>query len=93
MNKAELIEEFGKRTGAASKAAAKRHVQAFIDIIVGEVVGGGEVRIGGLGVFEQVYRKGRKARNPSTGEPIETQGRKAPRFRASNDFKNQVAQQ
>jgi nucleoid DNA-binding protein len=41
-------------------------------------------------VFEQVYRKGRKARNPSTGESIEVAGRKAPRFRAAKEFKTAV---
>ncbi len=92
MNKKELAAAFGKLTKAESKAAAERGVQAFVDIIVSEVAAGRDVRIGGLGVFEQVYRKGRKARNPSTGEPIETQGKKAPRFRAAKDFKDKVAQ-
>ncbi|MEU7891765.1 HU family DNA-binding protein [Nonomuraea sp. NPDC049152] len=90
MNKAELAEAWGTRTGAPSMAAAKRGVQAFIDIIVGTVASGDEVRIGGLGVFERGYSKARAARNPNTGEEIDVPGKWVMRFRASKGAKDAV---
>ncbi|MEU7911390.1 HU family DNA-binding protein [Microbispora bryophytorum] len=87
MNKAGLIEEWGKRTDAPSKTAAKRGVEAFIDIIVGTVAAGGEVRIGGLGVFERDYREAREARNPNTNEVVEVPGKWVMRFRPSTAAK------
>lgn len=90
MNKAELIEEWGNRTSAPSKAAAKRSVEAFIDIIVATVATGEEVRIGGLGVFERVYRKSREARDPNTNQAIAVPGKWVMRFRPSTAARNAV---
>ncbi|WP_433355487.1 HU family DNA-binding protein [Microtetraspora malaysiensis] len=90
MNKKELIEEFRQRTDAPSKAAAKRGVEAFIDIIVGTVASGDEVRIGGLGIFERVYKQGREARDPNTGEKVNVPGKWAFRFRPAKEAKEAV---
>ncbi|MFI9841596.1 HU family DNA-binding protein [Nonomuraea sp. NPDC051941] len=81
MNKADGIEEFRQRTDAPSRAAAARSVEAFIDIIVGTVAAGREVRIGGLGVFERAYHRARVRRNPNTNEAIEVPGKWVMRFR------------
>lgn len=90
MNKAELIEQWGRRTEAPSKAAAKRSVEAFIDIIRGTVASGEEVRIGGLGVFNRVYRKARVARDPNTGEEIRVPGRWVMRFGPGKGAKDAI---
>ncbi|WP_327583328.1 HU family DNA-binding protein [Nonomuraea sp. NBC_00507] len=90
MNKAELIEQWGTRTGAPTKAAAERAVQAFIDIIVSSVATGEEVRIGGLGVFDRVYRKARIARDPNTNEEISVPGKWVMRFRPGKGAKDAV---
>ncbi|WP_433214295.1 HU family DNA-binding protein [Microtetraspora malaysiensis] len=90
MNKKELVEAFRQRTDAPSRAAAERSVEALIDIIVGTVAAAGEVRIGGLGVFERVYREGRAARNPNTGDKINVPGHFVFRFRAAKDAKDAI---
>ncbi|MFG1965722.1 HU family DNA-binding protein [Nonomuraea sp. NPDC049028] len=90
MNKADVIEEFRHRTDAPSRAAAARSVQAFIDIIVGTVAAGQEIRVGGLGVFDRDYRKAREARNPNTNEVVEVPGKWVMRFRPSTKVKTAV---
>ncbi|WP_214317109.1 HU family DNA-binding protein [Nonomuraea sediminis] len=90
MNKADLAEEWGKRADAPSKAAAKRGVEAFIEVIRGTVATGEEIRIGGLGVFERVYRKGRVARDPNTGDEINVPGKWVMRFRPAKEAKDAV---
>jgi len=86
VNKKDLAEAWGERTKAESKAAARRGLEEFIDLVRETVAGGDEVRIGGLGVIERVYRKGRTARNPNTNEPIEVPGHWAVRFRPAKEF-------
>ncbi|MEV1170139.1 HU family DNA-binding protein [Nonomuraea sp. NPDC049784] len=90
MNKADVVEEFRQRTDAPSRAAAARSVEAFIDIIRATVATGQEVRIGGLGVFERVYRKAREARDPNTNEPIDVPGKWTIRFRPAKEAKDAV---
>lgn len=90
MNKKEFIDEWARRTNAKSSAAARRGVEAFIDIIVGTVAAGQEVRVGGLGVFDRDYRKAREARNPNTNEVVEVPGKWVMRFRPSTAVKTAV---
>ncbi|TMR92830.1 HU family DNA-binding protein [Nonomuraea basaltis] len=91
MNKADLIEEWGRRTDAPSKAAAKRGIEAFIDIIVSTVAKGDEVRIGRFGIFDRVYRKARVARDPNTNEEIGVPGKWVMRFRPAKGAKDAVS--
>ncbi|MBB6557225.1 HU family DNA-binding protein [Nonomuraea rubra] len=90
MNKADVIEEFRQRTDAPSRAAAARSVEAFIDIIVGAVAAGGEVRIGRLGVFDRNYHKATARRNPNTNEVIDVPGKWVMRFRPAKAVKAAV---
>ncbi|MEV0994344.1 HU family DNA-binding protein [Nonomuraea sp. NPDC050202] len=90
MNKRDLVQEFFTRTGVPSEAAAERAVQAFIDIIVSSVATGEEVRIGGLGVFDRVYRKARVAQDPNTGEAVDVPGKWVMRFRPGKRAKDAV---
>ncbi|NRQ31218.1 HU family DNA-binding protein [Nonomuraea sp. NN258] len=71
-----------------AKAAAKRGVEALIT--VSAVVGGGEVRIGGLGVFDRSYHKATARRNPNTNEVVEVLGKWVMRFRAATKVKAAV---
>jgi DNA-binding protein HU-beta len=90
MNKVDLIQEYANRTDAPSRAAAKRQVQAVIDIIVGTVTTGEEVRIGGLGVFDRAYHQATVRRNPNTNEAINVPGKWVMRFRPAKGVKDAV---
>ncbi|MFI6497116.1 HU family DNA-binding protein [Nonomuraea typhae] len=90
MNKADVIEEFHQRTDAPSRAAAARSVEALIDIIVGAVAAGEDVRLGGLGVFERTYQQARVRRNPNTNEAIDVPGKWVMRLRPGKNVKAAV---
>ena len=83
MSRAIFIENVAKK-GKLSKAEAKRTV----DLVLGEIEAGlkkskkaGRYTIGNFGTFSIVKRKGRKGRNPQTGEAIRIRASKALRFR------------
>tara|TARA_B100000073_G_scaffold210136_1_gene174414 strand:- start:2611 stop:2886 length:276 start_codon:yes stop_codon:yes gene_type:complete len=58
-----------------------------IDIIEEELKKGNEVRYSGLGTFFTKERAGSKGRNPQTGEEIQLEARRVPRFQASERLK------
>lgn len=69
MTKTELIESIAALVDT-SQAAAGRHLQAFIDVLTGELAAGREVAIAGLGTFKASERAERAGRNPRTGEAL-----------------------
>ena len=88
MSRAIFIENVAKK-GKLSKAEAKRTV----DLVLGEIEAGlkkskkaGRYTIGNFGTFSIVKRKGRKGRNPQTGEAIRIRASKALRFRPAAHF-------
>ncbi len=85
MSRAAFIENVAKK-GKMSKAEAKRTV----DLVLGEMEAGlkrskkeGRYAIGNFGTFTVVKRKGRKGRNPQTGEAIRIRASKVLKFRPS----------
>lgn len=88
MNKADLIEVLTERLG--DKAAAALAVEAFADVVMREVAGGGSVVISGFGTFEPVHRAARTGRNPRTGEAVPIAATTSPRFRPGSYFKDAV---
>lgn len=89
MNKADLIEALAPRLGG--RAAATAALEAFVDVVLREVAGGGSVGITGFGTFEQVDRAPRTGRNPRTGEAVPIAGTSSPRFRPGSYFKDVVS--
>ena len=84
MSRAIFIENVAKK-GKLSKAEAKRTV----DLVLGEIEAGlkkskkaGRYTIGNFGTFSIVKRKGRKGRNPQTGEAIRIPGLQGPQVPA-----------
>lgn len=57
---------------------------------MGTVAAGGEVRIGGLGVFDRSYHKATARRNPNTSEVVEVPGKWVMRFRPAIKVKAAV---
>ncbi len=89
MNKTELIDVIAKKTGLTKKQA-KMAVDAFIDVVKGELMQGGKVRLIGFGTFEVRKRAARKGMNPRTKKPITIPARKVPAFKPSNELKKLI---
>ncbi len=90
MTKAELIEAMAEKANT-SKAAAKRFLDAFTDTVTDSLKSGEKVTLVGFGTFSVSERKGRKGRNPRTGQTINIPGGKAPKFKAGKGLKDTVS--
>ena len=86
---AELIAAVAKDAGV-SQADAGRVLEAIVKNIHSSLIGGGDVRISNLGVFDTAARAAREGRNPATGATIKIAASKAVRFRVSKPRKDAV---
>ncbi|GAB4266698.1 MAG: HU family DNA-binding protein [Deferrisomatales bacterium] len=90
MTKAELIEVMAEKANT-SKAAAKRFLDCFTETVTESLQEGDKVTLVGFGTFSVSERKGRKGRNPRTGEEIDIPGGKSPKFKAGKGMKDKLA--
>jgi nucleoid DNA-binding protein len=79
MNKKQLAGKVANKMNL-TKAEAEKIIDATLDFITEELIGGGKVRLVGFGNFLVRARKGRIGRNPQTGEKITIDQSKAPAF-------------
>jgi len=89
MNKADLVEKVHEVLGD-TKASAERAVDTLVEAIVEDLKAGNEVSIAGLGIFSTKMRPARQGRNPRTGESIQIQAMRVPKFRAAKALKDAV---
>lgn len=89
MNKKELVKAISEKLEITQKAAGEQ-LDAILDVITEELVQGGEVKISGFGTFSVAERAAREGRNPATGETIQIEASKAPKFKAAKALKDVV---
>lgn len=89
MNKSELINAIGTKTGFSKKDAEKA-LNATVEAITEAMSTDDKVQIVGFGSFEVRSRPERMARNPRTGEEIKIDACKAPVFKAGKALKDSV---
>jgi DNA-binding protein HU-beta len=89
MNKGDLVAAVADEANL-TKAQAGAAVDAVLDAITATLKKGDEVRLVGFGTFGISARKAGTARNPRTGEMIETKASKAPKFKAGAALKAAV---
>lgn len=90
MNKSDLIDFIAELEDVASKASAKRILDAVLDKLVAEIATGEAVALSGLGTFHVVAREAREGRNPQTGAAIQIPAKNVPKFRAGTKLKEAV---
>ncbi|MEW6314317.1 MAG: HU family DNA-binding protein [Pseudomonadota bacterium] len=96
MNKSELIAAISnKSTGRYDAGITKVVVEAVLDtmsdVVHGELQGGGEITLHGIGKLSVKDRPARVGRNPSTGEDIKIPAKRVPKFSAAKALKDAVA--
>lgn len=95
MNKTELIDathnEMCQESGY-DKTTAIRAVNGMLGTIHNALVRGEKVVITGFGSFEPVERKGRKGRNPRTGEAVEIAASVGVKFKPGKVLKEALNQ-
>lgn len=89
MNKTELIEHIAAQADI-SKAAASRSLDALIGAVTTTLKKGRPVTLVGFGTFDVTTRAARTGRNPRTGETIQIEGAKVPKFRPGKALKDAV---
>ena len=89
MNKTELIEHISTKADL-SKADASRALDAFIGAVQDTMKKKGTVNLVGFGTFSVSERAARTGRNPRTGESINIEGARVPKFRPGKALKDAV---
>ncbi len=88
MNKGDLIK------AVTEVVSTKKEAQSAVDCIISTVTealkGGDTVTLVGFGTFKTVDRSARKGRNPQTGEEIDIEARKVPKFVPGKALKDAV---
>ncbi len=86
MTKADLARVVYERHGGISNKEASRLVDMILDFIKRGLSRGERVQITGFGTFAVRLKKGRRGRNPQTGEEMTILPRKSVVFRPSKSF-------
>ena len=86
INKTELARAVAEDTGLTN-GQAKEAIEATLERIESALLTGDEVALSGFGKFAVSERSARRGRNPQTGETIQIQATKVPRFQASAPLK------
>ena len=89
MNKTELVAAIANETGLTKKDS-EAAVKAFIDVVSEELKKGRKVQLVGFGTFEISQRAAREGRNPQTGDAMEIQASRTPKFKAGKALKDLV---
>jgi len=89
MNKGELINEVSKKL-EAKKDTVGATIDAIFEAISNALEKKDSVTLVGFGTFKVIERKARKGRNPQTGEEMNIEARKVPKFVAGKNLKEKI---
>ena len=90
MNKTDLIKNVSAQIDGATQKDVAVIVDTVFETIINTVASGEKVSLAGFGNFEVTERAARECKNPRTGEPVHVEASKAPKFKASKNFKDVV---
>ena len=91
MTKADLARIIYERHGGISNKEAARLVDVILYFIKQSLLRGERIQITGFCTFIVREKKGRKGRNPQTGEEMTISARKSVVFRPSKAFQSSVS--
>ncbi len=90
MTRSELIERVAQQYPQLTYRDAVKVVETVFGEITEALARGSRVELRGFGIFEAVSRKKRLARNPRTGESVEVEAKRLPRFKAGKGLRDRV---
>lgn len=93
MTKESFAEKIYSFHGGLSKEEAHKIIQTIFEALKKNLIKGEKIRIMGFGRLEIVSRKGRKGRNPLTGNSFYVPDRKSIKFRPSKKLIDQLNRQ
>ena len=89
INRSDLMEVMATKHDL-SPVDAETLVKVILDKMSSSLSQGNRIEIRGFGSFELRYRAPRKARNPKTGETVQTEGRHAVHFKPGKEMRERV---
>ena len=89
MTKSEFVDQVADRAGLSKKDAGDA-VEAFLETIEDTLKRGSDISFSGFGKFSVSERSAREGRNPATGEKIQIQASRVPKFTAGAALKKAV---
>jgi len=89
ITKKELIDKIAGSSDNR-RVQVKKIVQQFLDAIVDELGKGNRLEFRDFGVFETKLRKGRKAQNPKTLEPVLVPPKRTVKFKVGRLMKQRL---
>lgn len=89
-NKQNLIDAVQQTGNVATRAAAERVVDTVFETVKHAVNRKEKVSLAGLGIFTLKQVKGRKGRNPRTGESVQIASHNKVKFTPAKAFKELV---
>ena len=89
LTRADLCEAVHEEVGLSRQDCAGL-VERTLEMVVGALENGEQVKLSGFGVFQVRSKRARMGRNPKTGEPAAIEPRRVISFRASQVMKASV---
>jgi DNA-binding protein HU-beta len=89
VTKSELVDQVADRSGL-TKSDSARAVDALLETVEDALRRGSEVTLSGFGKFHVGQRGARQGVNPRTGERIQIEASRVPRFTAGSGLKAAV---
>jgi len=90
MTKAELVDKIAEKKPGLTRKQVEVVVNTVLDGIKEALSREDKVEIRGFGSFCLHYRPARIARNPKTGEAVETPGKYTPHFKPGRELRKRV---
>ena len=90
LNKTQLIGKVAAEAGM-KKVDAEKAVKSALNVISGELTGGGSVTLIGFGTFSVMERAARTGKNPQTGATIKIAAKKVAKFKPGKALSETVA--
>jgi integration host factor subunit alpha len=91
LTKEEIVETVAKENGFL-KNRSTEIVETLIEVIKRSLISGDEVMVSGFGKFSVRAKKGRKGRNPYTGESLMLEPRRVVTFHCSGKLRKKINQ-
>jgi integration host factor subunit beta len=92
VTKNDIVVSIAKATGLR-QIDVKRIAQMALDGIIDALVDDGRIELRNFGVFEVKTRRGRKARNPRTGEEVMVPAKKVVTFKPGKLMEERIAKE
>jgi len=92
VTKNDIVVSIAKATGLR-QIDVKRIAQMALDGIIDALVDDGRIELRNFGVFEVKTRRGRKARNPHTGEEVMVPAKKVVTFKPGKLMEERISRE